>query len=204
MTQQITYRGLPFWSWNGKLEENELRRQIRIFREMGFGGFFIHARTGLATDYLGKEWFEALRVSIDEARKVGLQPWLYDEDRYASGSGAGEIGKNIHFRRRSVEVKVLKEPEYRTDDLAWFAGKLSGTMLAEPRRLETGADLRPGESFLRFYVKFAEADSWNNGGYYSDMMNPDAMREFIRMTHEHYAAEFGEEFGSVIPGLFTD
>lgn len=205
MTRQIiTCRGLPFWSWNGKLEENELRRQIRIFREMGFGGFFIHARTGLATDYLGKEWFDALKICIDEARKVGLQPWLYDEDRYASGSGAGEIGKNIHFRRRSVEVKVLKEPEYRTDDLAWFAGKLSGTMLAEPRRLETGADLRPGESFLRFYVKFAEADSWNNGGYYSDMMNPDAMREFIRMTHEHYAAEFGEEFGSVIPGLFTD
>lgn len=204
MTRQITCRGLPFWSWNGKLEENELRRQIRIFREMGFGGFFIHARTGLATDYLGKEWFDALKICIDEARKVGLQPWLYDEDRYASGSGAGEIGKNIHYRRRSVEVEVLDKPEYRTDDLAWFAGKLSGTMLAESRRLEAGADLRPGESFLRFYVKFAEADSWNNGGYYSDMMNPDAMREFIRMTHERYAAEFGEEFGSVIPGLFTD
>lgn len=204
MTQQITYRGLPFWSWNGKLEEKELRRQIRIFREMGFGGFFIHARTGLATDYLGKEWFDALKISVDEARKAGIQPWLYDEDRYASGSGAGEIGKNIHYRRRSVEVDVLDEPEYRTDDLAWFAGKLSGSSLSGARRLKTGAVLRPGESFLRFYVKFAEPDSWNNGGYYSDMMNPDAMREFIRMTHERYAAELGELFGSVIPGLFTD
>ena len=33
------YRGIPFWSWNGKLEQEKLRRQIRSFRELGFGGF---------------------------------------------------------------------------------------------------------------------------------------------------------------------
>ena len=41
------YRGLPFWSWNGKLEPEKLRRQIRSFHEMGFGGFFMHSRVGL-------------------------------------------------------------------------------------------------------------------------------------------------------------
>ena len=34
------YRAKPFWAWNNQLEETELRRQIRIFKEMGFGGFF--------------------------------------------------------------------------------------------------------------------------------------------------------------------
>ena len=34
------YRAKPFWAWNGKLEEQELCRQVRIFSEMGFGGFF--------------------------------------------------------------------------------------------------------------------------------------------------------------------
>ena len=38
------YRGKPFWSWNGKLEKNELLAQIDVMREMGFGGFFIHSR----------------------------------------------------------------------------------------------------------------------------------------------------------------
>ena len=35
------YRGRPFWAWNGKLTEEELLRQIDIFRQMGFSGFFI-------------------------------------------------------------------------------------------------------------------------------------------------------------------
>ena len=30
------YRGKPFWSWNGDLDEAELHRQIDIMKEMGF------------------------------------------------------------------------------------------------------------------------------------------------------------------------
>ncbi|MFR9233929.1 MAG: hypothetical protein ACLVLH_13395 [Eisenbergiella massiliensis] len=37
------YRGKPFWSWNGKLEEKELKR-INVMKGMGFGGFFMHSR----------------------------------------------------------------------------------------------------------------------------------------------------------------
>ena len=51
------YRGKPFWAWNGKLEEQELLRQIDVLHEMGFGGFFMHSRTGLQTEYLGEDWF---------------------------------------------------------------------------------------------------------------------------------------------------
>lgn len=47
------YRGRPFWAWNGKLTEEELLRQIDIFGQMGFSGFFMHSRTGLETEYLG-------------------------------------------------------------------------------------------------------------------------------------------------------
>ena len=31
------YRGAPFWSWNCKLENDELLRQIEEFKKMGFG-----------------------------------------------------------------------------------------------------------------------------------------------------------------------
>ena len=199
-----SFRSLPFWSWNGKLCEAELRRQIRIFREMGYGGFFMHARTGLNTDYLSCEWFELVRACIDEARCQGLEAWLYDEDRYASGSGSGEVGRNKRFRRRSLEVAVLDRPVYRRNDLAWFAGELRGTALFHSRRLEKGDRLQDGESFLRFYVQFDKANSWNNGGYYSDMMNAEGIRKFIKMTHERYAEECGSEFGGPVPGIFSD
>lgn len=31
------YRSKPFWSWNGKMEEKELFRQLDILKENGFG-----------------------------------------------------------------------------------------------------------------------------------------------------------------------
>ncbi len=38
----------------------------------------------------------------------------------------------------------------------------------------------------------------------NDMLNPDAVDCFIRLTHEKYYQWFGEYFGNVIPGIFTD
>ncbi|MDR0287940.1 MAG: hypothetical protein LBI03_09605, partial [Clostridiales bacterium] len=71
------YRGKPFWSWNGELEENELVRQIHVMREMGFGGYFMHSRCGLITEYLSEEWFDLCNKVADEGVKLGMESWLY-------------------------------------------------------------------------------------------------------------------------------
>jgi hypothetical protein len=39
----VAYRGKPFWSWNGELEKEELKRQVGVMKEMGFGGYFMHS-----------------------------------------------------------------------------------------------------------------------------------------------------------------
>ena len=49
----IEWRGKPFWSWNGELREDELRRQINVMKQMGLGGYFMHSRACLITEYLG-------------------------------------------------------------------------------------------------------------------------------------------------------
>jgi hypothetical protein len=35
------YRGCPLWSWNNKLDKDQLLRQIDYFHEMGMGGFHV-------------------------------------------------------------------------------------------------------------------------------------------------------------------
>ena len=52
------YRGVPLFSWNGKLDPEELRRQVRLIKQMGMGGFFMPPRVGLDTAYLSEDWFE--------------------------------------------------------------------------------------------------------------------------------------------------
>lgn len=49
------YRPVPFWSWNEKLNIEETKRQIDIMDNAGIGGFFMHARGGLQTEYMKDE-----------------------------------------------------------------------------------------------------------------------------------------------------
>ncbi len=39
----MEYRPIPFWSWNEKLDPEELRKQVRAMYDAGIGGFFMHA-----------------------------------------------------------------------------------------------------------------------------------------------------------------
>ena len=58
------YRGTPFWAWNGKLDDEELKRQISVFQKMGLGGFHMHVRTGLDSPYLSDDFMEHINCCI--------------------------------------------------------------------------------------------------------------------------------------------
>ena len=65
------YRGKPFWAWNGVLHKDKLLEQIEYFKEMGLGGFYMHTRAGMATEYLSDE-FMGLIKSCAETQPNGI------------------------------------------------------------------------------------------------------------------------------------
>ncbi len=85
------YRPMPFWSWNEKLSTEETKRQVELMHKAGLGGFFMHARGGLQTEYMGDEWFSNIETGIFEAEKLGMYPWAYDENGWPSGFGDGKV-----------------------------------------------------------------------------------------------------------------
>ena len=119
------YRGKPFWSWNGELEEAELLRQIHVFKEMGFGGFFMHSRTGLVTEYLGDEWFRLTNACADEAERLGMEAWLYDEDRWPSGTAGGLITQDPKHRAKYLSLAFERPSAFQWADsvVAAFVGE---------------------------------------------------------------------------------
>ena len=66
------YRGTPFWAWNCKLEKEELERQIEVLKEMGFGGFHMHSRSGLSTEYLSEEFMDMVKFCRDKEEKENM------------------------------------------------------------------------------------------------------------------------------------
>jgi len=197
------FRGTPFWAWNSKLEPEVLRKQIRVMKEMGMGGFFMHSRVGLNTKYLGDEWFECIRACIDEAEKLGMKAWLYDEDRWPSGAAGGLVTDELKYRIRELQMGDSL-PEGAVE-LATFAVALKGTEIQSMRRLDSQeAPVEAGETKVIFSWQTADPMSWYNGQTYLDTMNPEAVAKFIRVTHERYFSEIGDKFGNSVPGIFTD
>ncbi|MBM4082821.1 MAG: hypothetical protein FJ278_24150, partial [Planctomycetes bacterium] len=153
------YRGKPFWAWNGKLEEAELRRQIRVMHGMGLGGFFMHSRVGLATPYLSDEWFGLVNACVDEAERLGMEAWLYDEDRWPSGAAGGLVTKNPKYRLRYLAMRQLKDPkELKWDEnvLAVFTARVNGLAATEVRRVrqkKQPSELPEGVTLLVFDVR---------------------------------------------------
>lgn len=198
------FRGAPFWAWNCKLDKQRMLRQAAYFKEMGFGGFTIHSRTGLDTAYLGKEFLEIVGACAEEAKRLDMKVYLYDEDRWPSGSCGGTVTKNPAYRSRKLVFSPTPPEECDSDECAFLACyrvRLSEGCLAEYRRIdrtEQGGDL------WYAYRKIASPDPWYNGQTYVDTLNPEAVREFLRVTHEVYYRAFGQDFGDLIPSIFTD
>ena len=100
------YKPFPFWSWNDELEEEELVKQIDWMHENGIGGFFMHARGGLTTPYLGEKWFKCVEACLKRAKELDMEAYAYDENGWPSGFAGGELLKDEYNRDQYLSYKI--------------------------------------------------------------------------------------------------
>lgn len=203
------YRAKPFWSWNGKLEKEELKRQIEVMKEMGFGGYFMHSRTGLETEYLGEDWFSLINACADDGYEKGMEAWIYDEDRWPSGSAGGLVTQDIQCRAMYLEMICCQDPEWKAavrkgNTIAVFACILNDGIYQNARELCSGDILLQEETALVFRICYSELKEDYNGFCYLNTMNREATEKFLEVTHEQYRKKCGDRLGSRIRGVFTD
>lgn len=203
------YRGLPFWCWNGKLDKDEVIRQVHILKEMGFGGFFMHSRTGLATEYLGEDWFDLIRTATEEAEKLGMTAWLYDEDRWPSGTAGGEVTKKLEYQFKYISeydgTAVPEEGVYIAAELGRFAIKFNeNNELCDYYPVKEGEQPKAGYVVKKYLVEHMRTQEFYNGYTYLDTLNREAVEEYLRCTHERYKQKCGDLFGKTLLGVFTD
>ena len=120
------YMSLPFWSWNDKLDADELVRQVEWMNENGIGGFFMHARGGLKTEYLGEEWFKCIDACAKRAKELGMHAYAYDENGWPSGFAGGRLLEDMENRDRYLTFSFGK-----LDCSAYVSYDLSGDALCK-------------------------------------------------------------------------
>lgn len=206
----VEYRSVPFWAWNDSLEEEELVRQVKQMKEQGMGGFFIHSREGLETVYMGREWMAFTRKTVETAKELGMQVWLYDEDRWPSGFAGGLVQDRggDAFRAKGLTMEVCQQigSDDLTDSVALFKAVIDERNLVRCERLHDDQfiALKEDEVLLVFRVEISERSAWFNNEAPPDNLNPETVQAFIGITYEAYKQEVGDHFGKTIRGVFTD
>ena len=99
------YRPVPFWSWNDKLNTAETERQVELMDKAGIGGFFMHARGGLQSEYMGEEWFRNIKAAAMKAKEASMYAWAYDENGWPSGFGNGKVnGMGVEYQQKYLRI----------------------------------------------------------------------------------------------------
>ncbi len=173
------YRSVPFWSWNDTLKKEELVKQVEWMNENGVGGFFMHARGGLKTEYLGDTWFECIKACSEKAKELGMEAYAYDENGWPSGFVGGKLLEDIENHDKYLTYNI---GEY--DESALASYDISTNCL---KRVHA-----PAESCLNIYEHYSASNA--------DILNPEVVDKFLALTHEEYKKHDTYD----LKGFFTD
>lgn len=232
------YRSAPFWGWNDKLQKENLGEQIEGFKRAGMGGFFIHSREGLETEYLSTEWMEDVKFCVDKARENDLELWIYDEDKWPSGAAGGMVSREnpAEFTARALTMecgkagKLVVPTKLSTGEKKTTAGEdqaveqnMETEFLQGIYVIQTKADGRfikrmkeyptyeeavgacgEDEEILILRQEISGKSEWYNGLMPPDNLNPESVKTFLKLTHEHYEEVLGGSFPKEVKGFFTD
>lgn len=199
------FRSYPFYSLNGKLDPAEVDRQVRDMHQHGMGGFFLHSREGLETEYMSEAWLNAIQAAVSAAKETGMYAWLYDEDRFPSGGAGGLVQSADRDGNSAKAITMELGTAFCFEDNCYpFVVRLEGETLVSFRPVTREEPLSEGEQVALFRTERSLPCEWFNNEAPPDNLSPDAVSRFLSVTHERYKERFGEEFGKTIHGIFTD
>ncbi len=217
------YRAAPFWAWNAELLPELLEKEIDYMKGMGFGGYHIHPRVGLATPYLSEEFMTLVRTCLEKGKENEMLTWLYDEDKWPSGFAGGLNTKDLESREKTLHITpipyddgtliteadqkaattILPKSKYQL--LACFDILLNEEYrLISYQRIELADEVSLGHDKWFCYMEYAVPMPYFNNQTYCDTLQKAVIENFIRITHEAYKKEFAAEFGKHIPAIFSD
>ena len=181
---------VPFWFFNDSFDRERIRRQLEDYVDKGVNALVLHPRIGIPEEipYLSEAYFEMVRYVVETAAGLDMKVVLYDEGMYPSGSAHGMVvAENPDYAAKGITI--TEDPG---DDQV--IASLSGERFLVRRK--TKGTIRG--------IHFGEDDGEAGAPAAADILNPDAVKLFIHLTHDRYYEELKSYFGNTVIGFFTD
>ncbi len=198
------YATAPLWVWNDMLTEDQIRSTLQDLAGQKVKQAFVHPRPGLMTPYLSEDWFRLWRVALDEAKRLDMNIWIYDENSYPSGFAGGLVPEAMpESRGRALHLAEVPQPGPWNDE-TYAVYRLTGDGYENVTQQAREGEALPEAKYQVATWRLAPEGGWFGGKYYVDLLKPGVTEKFIEITFERYKRELGQHFGKRIPGIFTD
>jgi hypothetical protein len=167
-------------------------QQVATLAERGFAGIVgnVNFHNYLRDEQHWQEFADGLRLT----EEAGLGFWLYDEEGYPSGAAGGlTLEQNPDYE--ALGLARVEVPEVA--DATALGGKVW--------LVEEGTE---GKRVAYVEQRMYEGTHCTGNVYqkrrYLNILRPEAVRAFLRLTHGEYERRFPKQMGGVIWSTFTD
>ena len=146
----------------------------------------------------GRPTKDFIKWFMGEFRRVGITQFLvYPRAGCEVPYLSEEWFTTVGWILKTAE-KLDFEAVWLYDEFNWPSGQCGGRVMAE--KPEYGSQFLTAEKLADGSVQFG----FGLDSKYPNLLNPDAVDFFIQTTHEEYYRRFGDRFGKLIKGIFTD
>ena len=198
------YHSAPLWVWNDMLTDEQIVGTLRDLASQQVKQAFVHPRPGLMTPYLSPEWFRLWKVALEEAERLDMNIWIYDENSYPSGFAGGLVPEAMpESRGKGLYLNEVKTAPSLDDNIVAVFQITGDTYQNITEMIRKGQTFDDGR-YLVASIRLAPTGGWFAGKYYVDLLKPGVTEKFIEVTMEKYRQNIGEHFGKRVPGWFTD
>jgi hypothetical protein len=215
-----------YWGWDGPVTEEVIARDLEQYCSNNVKAVTLEAGYRMTAKYLSPEWFELVKYTVEKARELDMHVWLVDEGKYPSGFAGGKFSQERpdlrmqtytvkkpfsveagHKISRDVKPNTLfavatnKEDgstlilEIDSGKLNWKVPQGQWQVQLIEQRFRTSATRSVNN------LKIGAKDATHS---LCDYLKPEAVRQFIKWTHEQYKEVVGDEFGKTVLGFRGD
>ena len=145
------------------------------------------------------------QYTIQEAKEIGLDVWIYDENSYPSGFAGGHVPAEMPASYNQGQMLELKKADMLPADVHQYSiclKKSDDQFIDITGKTDLEKD-KKGDYYL-FKKTFYYHSPWYGGFSYVDLMAKGVTEKFIEVTMKAYENVFGKEFGKTVPGVFSD
>lgn len=207
MDPPVEYSTSPLWVWNDQVTHDKIEEQLTSFSENGIKQVFVHPRPGLITVYLSDEWFELWKYAMNKARELNMKIWIYDENSFPSGFAGGHVPAMLPpSADQVVGLKMHKYsrlPANQLDNFLIILKKVGNSFANISNAPKNYLDV-PGEYYCFSKWYYPQGQGLYGGFSYVDLLAYGITERFNRITMKGYEDAVGDEFGKLVPGIFTD